>query len=167
MPHLDEGALWIRATTPYTISFEAASRLAPQVRELLLTFPQVTTVGNELGRPDDGTDPTGFFNDEFFVGLKPYDDSAWRGRIRTKAELTAAIQRETVVLSGHIFNYTQPAEDAVDEAETGLKSALAVKIFGSDLQTLETKAIAVRRVIIDRFRASAISPLFASWASPA
>ena len=79
MPHLDEGALWVRATTPYTISFEEASKLAPQIREILLSFPQVTTVANELGRPDDGTDPTGFFNDEFYVGLKPYNDSAWSG----------------------------------------------------------------------------------------
>src|ERR1035437_4997507 len=68
MPHLDEGALWVRATTPYTISFEEASKLSPKIREVLMSFPQVTTVANELGRPDDGTDPTGFFNNEFFVG---------------------------------------------------------------------------------------------------
>ena len=147
MPHLDEGSLWIRATMPYTISFEEASRLGPQVRNLLLTFPQVTTVANELGRPDDGTDPIGFYNDEYFVGLKPYDDAAWRGPIRTKAELTAAIQEKLSAFPGIIFNYTQPAEDAVDEAETGLKSSLAVKIFGSDLETLETKAEAVRAII--------------------
>jgi len=67
MPHLDEGALWVRATTPYTISFEEASRLSPKIRDILLSFPQVTTVANELGRPDDGTDPTGFFNNEFYV----------------------------------------------------------------------------------------------------
>ena len=75
MPHLDEGALWVRATTPYTISFEEASKLSPQIRNILLSFPQVTTVANELGRPDDGTDPTGFFNNEFYVGLRPYDDA--------------------------------------------------------------------------------------------
>jgi cobalt-zinc-cadmium resistance protein CzcA len=69
MPHLDEGALWVRATTPYTISFEEASKLSPQIRDILSSFPQVTTVANELGRPDDGTDPTGFFNNEFFVDL--------------------------------------------------------------------------------------------------
>ena len=79
MPHLDEGALWVRATTPYTISFEEASKLSPQIRNILLSFPQVTTVANELGRPDDGTDPTGFFNNEFYVGLKPYNDNAWSG----------------------------------------------------------------------------------------
>ncbi len=147
MPHLDEGSLWIRATMPYRISFEEASKLGPQLRHLLLSFPQVTTVANELGRPDDGTDPIGFFNDEYFVGLKPYDDPAWHGDIRTKTELTDAIQEKLAAFPGIIFNYTQPAEDAVDEAETGLKSALAVKIFGPDLETLETKAEAVRKVI--------------------
>ena len=147
MPHLDEGSLWIRATMPYRISFEEASKLGPELRTLLLKFPQVTTVANELGRPDDGTDPIGFFNDEYFVGLKPYDDPAWSGAIRTKAQLQEAIQEKLSAFPGIIFNYTQPAEDAVDEAETGLKSSLAVKIFGSDLETLETKAEAVRTVI--------------------
>src|ERR1035437_3516663 len=130
MPHLDEGALWVRATTPYTISFEEASQLSPQIRNILLSFPQVTTVANELGRPDDGTDPTGFFNNEFFVGLKPYSDKSWSGALRTKPQLIEAMQEKIAAFPGVIFNYTQPAEDAVDEAETGLKSALAVKIFG-------------------------------------
>jgi cobalt-zinc-cadmium resistance protein CzcA len=147
MPHLDEGSLWIRATMPYRISFEEASKLGPQVRAILLSFPQVTTVANELGRPDDGTDPIGFFNDEYFVGLKPYDDPAWRGAFKTKPQLIDAIQAKLAAFPGIIFNYTQPAEDAVDEAETGLKSSLAVKIFGSDLSTLESKAEAVQRVI--------------------
>ena len=147
MPHLDEGAIWIRATMPPTISFDEASRLAPQVRSLLLTFPEVTTVANELGRPDDGTDPIGFYNDEYFVGLRSYDDPAWRGTVRTKAQLIDAIQDKLAAFPGIIFNYTQPAEDAVDEAETGLKSSLAVKIFGSDLQTLEDKAEAVHKAL--------------------
>ncbi|MBZ5578629.1 MAG: CusA/CzcA family heavy metal efflux RND transporter [Acidobacteriia bacterium] len=147
MPHLDEGALWVRATTPYTISFEEASRLSPQIRGILSSFPQVTTVANELGRPDDGTDPTGFFNNEFYVGLKPYQDAAWKSGIKTKPELIEAIQKKLAAFPGVIFNYTQPAEDAVDEAETGLKSALAVKIFGPDLATLEDKAGQVRNLI--------------------
>ena len=147
MPHLDEGAIWIRATSPYTISFDEASKLGPQLRTLLKQFPQITTVANELGRPDDATDPTGFFNDEYYVGLKPYDDPAWTGAIRTKAELIKAIQDKVAAFPGIIFNYTQPAEDAVDEAETGLKSLLAVKIFGTDLGTLEDRAGAVRKAI--------------------
>jgi cobalt-zinc-cadmium resistance protein CzcA len=147
MPHLDEGALWVRATMPYTISFEEASRLSPQIRNILLSFPQVTTVGNELGRPDDGTDPTGFFNNEFFVGLKPYEDGAWKGKIHTKPQLIQAIQQKLSSFPGMIFNYTQPAEDAVDEAETGLKSSLAVKIYGPDLKTLENRAGQVKDIL--------------------
>ncbi len=147
MPHLDEGALWVRATTPYTISFEEASRLSPKIRQILMSFPQVTTVANELGRPDDGTDPTGFYNNEFYVGLKPYSDKSWSGDQKNKPQLIEALQKKLEAFPGIIFNYTQPAEDAVDEAETGLKSALAVKIFGADLVTLEAKAEQVRKIL--------------------
>ncbi len=147
MPHLDEGALWVRATAPYSISFEEASKLSPKIRDILLSFPQVTTVANELGRPDDGTDSTGFFNNEFFVGLKPYGDSAWKSGARTKPELISALAKKLSSFPGVIFNYTQPAEDAVDEAETGLKSALAVKIFGTDLKVLEDKATQVKDIL--------------------
>ena len=135
MPNLDEGALWVRATMPYTISFQEASRISPQIRAVLRSFPVVTTVASELGRPDDGTDSTGFFNDEFFVGLKPY--AQWGGRYRNKQALIAAINDKLQKFPGIQFNYTQPAEDAVDEAETGLKSSLAVKIYGPDLQELQ------------------------------
>ena len=147
MPHLDEGALWIRATMPYTISFEESSKLPPQVRDLLLSYPQVTVVGSEHGRPDDGTDPTGFFNCEFYVGLKPYNDKAWSGKIHTKKELIADIDSKLKAYPGVIFNYTQPAEDAVDEALTGLKSSLAVKIFGPDLNVLERNAVLVKNTL--------------------
>ena len=145
MPHLDEGAIWVRATMPYTISFEESSKISPQIRAILKSFPMVTDVASEHGRPDDGTDPTGFFNVEFFVGLKPY--AAWTGPIRTKAQLIAAIDRRLETFPGIIFNYTQPAEDAVDEAETGLKSALDVKVFGADLDTLETIGKQIKRVL--------------------
>jgi cobalt-zinc-cadmium resistance protein CzcA len=148
MPHLDEGALWVRATMPYTVSFDTASKLSPQVRNILMKYPMVTDVGSELGRPDDGTDPTGFFNDEFYVGLKPYDDISWKtGNIHTKAQLTADLQKKLAAFPGVIFNYTQPAEDAVDEALTGLKSALAVKIYGPDLNVLQSKALDIKRVL--------------------
>jgi cobalt-zinc-cadmium resistance protein CzcA len=145
MPKLDEGALWVRATMPYTISFDEAAKVAPRVRELLHSFPEVTTVASELGRPDDGTDPTGFFNVEFYVGLTPY--SHWRGQYRNKAGLIEAVNRKLAAFPGITFNYTQPAEDAVDEAETGLKSALAVKIFGSDLNRLEEKGRAIKQIL--------------------
>ncbi|MGB9242176.1 MAG: CusA/CzcA family heavy metal efflux RND transporter [Candidatus Acidiferrales bacterium] len=146
MPHLDEGALWVRATLPYTISYEEASKFAPQVRALIAKYPQVTEVGSELGRPDDGTDPTGFFNCEFYVGLKPYKDPSWeKSSAHDKPALIADLQKQLEAFPGVIFNYTQPAEDAVDEALTGLKSALAVKIYGPDLNLLQTKALDIKR----------------------
>ena len=146
MPHLDEGAVWVRATMPYTISYEEAAKIAPQIRTILAKYPMVTEVGSELGRPDDGTDPTGFFNCEFYVGLKPYSDVVWKsGDIRTKAELIEELQKQLAAFPGIIFNYTQPAEDAVDEALTGLKSALAVKIYGTDLNVLQEKALEIKR----------------------
>jgi cobalt-zinc-cadmium resistance protein CzcA len=144
MPHLDEGALWVRATMPYTISFEEASKIAPQIRQILMSYPQVTLVGSELGRPDDGTDPTGFFNVEFYVGLKPYKDKTWAGHIHTKEQLVDSIRDRLEAFPGIIFNFTQPAEDAVDEALTGLKSALAVKVFGSDLNILQDTALRIK-----------------------
>ncbi|MGA7841169.1 MAG: CusA/CzcA family heavy metal efflux RND transporter, partial [Candidatus Acidiferrales bacterium] len=146
MPHLDEGALWVRATMPYTISYEEAAKVAPQIRTILAKYPMVTDVGSELGRPDDGTDPTGFFNCEFYVGLKPYGDSIWKsGNIHNKAELIEDLQKQLAAFPGIIFNYTQPAEDAVDEALTGLKSALAVKVYGADLNVLQDKALEIKR----------------------
>ncbi|MGC2287354.1 MAG: CusA/CzcA family heavy metal efflux RND transporter [Candidatus Acidiferrum sp.] len=148
LPHLDEGAIWVRATMPYTISFEEAAKFAPQVRNILGKYPQVTVVGSELGRTDDGTDPTGFFNCEFYVGLKPYNDKSWKtGSIHTKAELSDAFDKDLSAYPGVIFNFTQPAEDAVDEALTGLKSSLAVKIFGPDLNILQKKAVEIRDVL--------------------
>ena len=145
MPQLDEGALWVRATMPYTISFEESSKLSPQIRQILRSFPEVTIVADEHGRPDDGTDPTGFYNCEYYVGLKPY--SEWKGAYRTKAQLIEAVQQKLEAFPGIIFNYTQPAEDAVDEAETGLKSSLAVKVFGPDLKVLETKGKAIKKIV--------------------
>ena len=145
MTKLDEGALWVRATMPYTVSFDEAAKVAPKVRAILRSFPEVTTVASELGRPDDGTDPTGFFNVEFFVDLIPY--ARWTGAYHTKAGLIDAINKKLEAFPGITFNYTQPAEDAVDEAETGLKSALAVKVFGSNLDTLQSKGKAIKQVL--------------------
>jgi cobalt-zinc-cadmium resistance protein CzcA len=148
LPHLDEGALWVRATMPYTISFEESAKFAPKIRDLLMQYPQVTTVASELGRTDDGTDPTGFFNCEFYVGLLPYGDKAWnKSSIHTKEQLAKDLEKKFDTYPGVIFNFTQPAEDAVDEALTGLKSSLAVKIFGPDLDVLEKKAVEIKQVL--------------------
>ena len=145
MPKLDEGTLWVRATMPYTISFDESSRLVPQIRDALRSFPEVTIVASEHGRPDDGTNPTGFFNAEFYVGLKPYGE--WNGAHGSKKDLIAAIDKKLAMFPGVNFNYTQPAEDAVDEAETGLKSSLDVKLFGTDLTVLEARGKELKKVL--------------------
>jgi len=145
MPKLDEGSLWVRATMPYTISFEESSRIVPQIREILQSFPEVTVVASEHGRDDAGTDPTGFFNAEFYVGLKPYGE--WKGAYHSKDQLIDAVSSRLAAFPGITFNFTQPAEDAVDEALTGLKASLDVKVFGSDLNVLEQKGRAIKAVI--------------------
>ena len=145
MPKLDEGTLWVRATMPYTISFDESSKLVPQIRAALRSFPEVTIVTSEHGRPDNGTNPTGFFNAEFYVGLKPYGE--WNGAHHSKKALIDAIDTKLSVFPGVNFNYTQPAQDAVDEAETGLKSSLDVKLFGTDLGVLEVRGKAIKRVL--------------------
>jgi heavy metal efflux system protein len=145
MPKLDEGAIWVRATMPYTISFDESSKIVPQIRAVIRSFPEVTVVTSEHGRPDDGTNPTGFFNAEFYVGLKPYGE--WKGDHRNKQALIAAMNEKLSAFPGVNFNYTQPAEDAVDEAETGLKSSLDVKLFGSDLDLLEQRGKEITRVL--------------------
>jgi cobalt-zinc-cadmium resistance protein CzcA len=130
---------------PYTISLEESAKIVPQVRAILASFPEVTDVASEHGRDDGGTDPTGFYNAEFYVGLKPYD--TWTGKYRNKAALIAEIDKKLAAFPGIIFNYTQPAEDAVDEAETGLKSSLDVKIFGTDLNVLQSKGLEVKHLL--------------------
>jgi cobalt-zinc-cadmium resistance protein CzcA len=145
MPHLDEGALWVRATMPYTISLEEAQKIVPEIRRILRSFPEVTVVTSEHGRPDDGTDATGFFNAEFFVGLKPY--SEWHGAYRHKSDLINAVDEKLKSFPGVSFNFTQPAEDNVNEVETGLKSALDVKLFGTDLAVLQSKGIQIKRLL--------------------
>ncbi|CAN5888286.1 CusA/CzcA family heavy metal efflux RND transporter [soil metagenome] len=145
MPKLDEGTLWVRATMPYTISFDESSKLVPQIRAVLRSFPEVTIVTSEHGRPDDGTNPTGFFKAEFYVGLKQYGD--WNGAFHSKKALIDAIDKKLSAFPGVNFNYTQPAQDAVDEAETGLKSSLDVKLFGTDLGVLEVRGKAMKRVL--------------------
>jgi cobalt-zinc-cadmium resistance protein CzcA len=145
MPELDEGALWVRATMPYTISYDESAKVVPKIRAILRSFPEVTVVSSEHGRPDDGTDATGFFNAEFYVGLKPY--SEWKGPYHTRAALITAIDEKLAGFPGITFDYTQPAQDAVDEAGTGLKSELAVKLSGPDLNLLQAKGKAIKQVL--------------------
>jgi cobalt-zinc-cadmium resistance protein CzcA len=139
LPHLDEGAIWARGTLANSTSLTEGSRFTDQARMIFASFPEVTTVVSEVGRPDDGTDTGGFSNTEYFVDLKPHDQ--WRTAFhKNKEELIAAMDRELQKrCPGAVWNYSQPIEDNVGETLTGTKGSLAFKIFGDDLKTLEEK----------------------------
>lgn len=138
LPHLDEGAIWARGTLADSTSLTEGTRFADQCRLILASFPEVTKVVSEVGRPDDGTDTGGFGNTEYFVDLKQKDQ--WRPVFhRDKEELIAAMNREVNYLPGALWNFSQPIEDNVGETVTGTKGQLALKLFGKDLKTLDEK----------------------------
>ena len=139
LPHLDEGAIWVRGTLAPSTDATEGIRLANQARVLLCRFPEVTQSTSQVGRPDDGTDTTGFFNTEYFVDLKPKEE--WRPAFhQNKEELIAAMNRELDKIPGVIWNFSQPIADNMEEAVSGVKGELAIKLFGTDLKTLEAKA---------------------------
>ena len=136
LPHLDEGAIWVRGTLAPSTGPTEGVRLMNQARVILASFPEVTVVTSQVGRPDDGTDTAGFFNTEYFVDLKPKD--RWRPVFReNKEELISSMDRELEKLPGIIWNFSQPIADNMEEAVSGVKGQLAVKIYGDDLHTLE------------------------------
>jgi heavy metal efflux system protein len=141
MPALEEGNLWVRATMPVDISFEQADRLAEEIRGIFRQYPEVTHVVSQLGRPDDGTDPTSFFNAEFLVNLKGKKE--WRADIETKHQLIEEIEGRLAKIPGVTFNFSQVIQDNVQEAMSGVKGENSVKLFGSDLKVLEQKAIEI------------------------
>ncbi len=137
LPHLDEGAIWVRGTlAPSTGPTEGAA-VMEHAREILCSFPEVPQVVTQVGRPDDGTDTTGFFDTEYFVDLLPKEK--WRPVFhQNKDRLIAAMDRELEKMPGVIWNFSQPISDNLEEAVSGVKGALAVKIYGDDLKKLET-----------------------------
>jgi cobalt-zinc-cadmium resistance protein CzcA len=138
LPHLDEGAIWARGTLAPSTGYTEGSRLMETARLKLASFPEVTQVVSQVGRPDDGTDTTGFFNTEYFVDLKPKEQ--WRPVFQeSKEELISAMDRELEKLPGTLWNFSQPIADNMEEAVSGVKGQLAVKIYGDDLRTLEAK----------------------------
>ena len=140
LPHLDEGAMWVRGTLAPSTGPDEGIRVANQARQVLCSFPEVPQCTSQTGRPDDGTDTTGFFNTEYFVDLKS-DRSQWRPVFHEdKDELIAAMQRELNKIPGVIWGFSQPIEDNMEEAVSGVKGELATKIYGDDLKTLEDKA---------------------------
>ena len=138
LPHLDEGAIWVRGTLAPSTGPTEGVRVANAARVVLASFPEVTEVTSQVGRPDDGTDTAGFFNTEYFVDLKPKDQ--WRPVFhQDKDVLIAAMDRELSKMPGILWNFSQPIADNMEEAVSGVKGELAIKLYGNDLQVLEDK----------------------------
>jgi cobalt-zinc-cadmium resistance protein CzcA len=137
LPHLNEGSIYVRASMPLSISLEDSYHFTKQFRQDFEQFPEVRGVISQTGRPNDGTDATGFFNQEFFVDLYPADQ--WKRDI-TKDQLIAQMQAKLAHYRGVDFNFSQPISDNVEEAVSGVKGSMAVKINGDDLNFLDKKA---------------------------
>ncbi|HEV8074721.1 MAG TPA: CusA/CzcA family heavy metal efflux RND transporter [Candidatus Acidoferrum sp.] len=139
LPHLDEGALWVRGTLAPSTGPTEGIRLMNQARIVLCSFPEVPQCTSQVGRPDDGTDTTGFFNTEYFVDLKPKEE--WRPVFhQDKDRLIAAMDRELEKIPGVLWGFSQPIADNMEEAVSGVKGELATKVYGDDLRVLEDKA---------------------------
>ena len=145
LPHLDEGAIWVRGTLAPSTGPSASMALAKQARRALANFPEVKQVVSQVGRPDDGSDASGFYNTEFFVDLLPRPK--WRTEFKTKDDLIAAMGTELNKFPGVDWNFSQPISDNVEEAVSGVKGELAVKLFGTDLKVLEAKANEIQAVM--------------------
>ena len=139
LPHLDEGALWVRGTLAPSTGPSEGIQISNQARIILCSFPEVPQCTSQVGRPDDGTDTTGFFNTEYFVDLKPKEQ--WRPVFHQDEDrLIAAMQRELDKIPGVVWGFSQPIEDNMEEAVSGVKGELATKVYGDDLKILEDKA---------------------------
>jgi len=138
LPHLDEGALWVRGSLAPSTGPDESLAISNKARIALASFPEVTEVVDQIGRPDDGTDWTGFFNTEYFVNLKPKEQ--WRPVFdQDKDNLIASMNQQLEKIPGVIWGFSQPIEDNMEEAVSGVKGELSVKIYGDDLKTLEAK----------------------------
>ena len=146
LPHLDEGSIWVFGTAAPSIGPSEATLVMNRARIILASFPEVTQVISRVGRPDDGLDNAGFDNAEYFVDLKPKEE--WRPVFRQdKDALIGAMARNLKRIPGILWHFTQPIEDEMEEAETGVKAELAVKIYGQDIGTLEQKGDQVVQVM--------------------
>jgi heavy metal efflux system protein len=143
LPHLDEGSIWVRGTLPPSEGPTSSVDFTNKARQVMASFPEVIQVVSQTGRPDDGTDTAGFFNTEYFVDLKRKED--WRPVFhQNKDALIAAIDKELEKFPGVLWNYSQPISDNMEEAVSGVKGELAVKLYGDDLRMLEHKAEAIQ-----------------------
>jgi heavy metal efflux system protein len=144
LPELNEGSLWVRATMPYSISLDKSVQIANQMRGIMMQFPQVRKVVSQTGRPDDGTDVAGFYNNEFDVALYPEDE--WTPKI-SKDELIERMRNALSTIPGAELNFSQPIMDNVEEAVSGVKGSICVKIFGDSLNYMESKSDEVYNIL--------------------
>lgn len=144
LPQLNEGSIYIRATMPQSISLQESVNLANEMRQKLAAYPEVRKVLSQTGRPNDGTDATGFYNIEFHVDI--YPEKEWESGLN-KAELIEKMQHDLSVYPGVDFNFSQPITDNVEEAASGVKGSIAVKVFGKDLYQAEKKAVEVYKIL--------------------
>lgn len=144
LPELNEGSIWLRVQTPYSISLEKSVEVSTQVRKILMTFPQVKYAVSQTGRPDDGTDVAGFYNNEFSVML--YPESEWKPKM-SKDELIEQMNKKLSVIPGADLNFSQPIMDNVEEAVSGVKGSICVKVYGDSLNYMEDKVTEVYNVL--------------------
>lgn len=144
LPELDEGSIWLRVQLPYSVSLDKSVEVAKQVREKMIAFPQVKNIVSQTGRPDDGTDVTGFYNNEFDVIL--YPEKSWKPRI-SKEKLIDSMNKALSVIPGADLNFSQPISDNIEEAVSGVKGSIVVKIYGDSLNYMETEAEDVAKVL--------------------
>ncbi len=146
LPHLDEGAIWARGTLAPSTGPTAGREIMDKARLIFAGFPEVTQVVSQVGRSDDGTDPTGFFNTEYYVDLKPREK--WREQFHGRKELLIDAMNDAVSkIPGVGWGFSQPIEDNMEEAVSGVKGELALKVFGPDLKDLEAKATEIANVM--------------------
>ena len=146
LPELNEGSIWLRVQTPYSISLEKSVEVASQVKNILMSFPQVKHTVAQTGRPDDGTDVAGFYNNEFSVILYPEED--WKPKIR-KEELIDQMSKKLSVIPGANLNFSQPIMDNVEEAVSGVKGSICVKVYGDSLNYMENKVQSIYNILKD------------------
>ena len=144
LPELDEGAIWLRVQLPYSVSLDKSVQVADQVRKILMTFPQVNHAVSQTGRPDDGTDVTGFYNNEFDIVL--YPENTWNPHM-TKDELIDQMTKKLSIIPGADLNFSQPISDNVEEAVSGVKGSICVKVFGDSLAYMEKKAFDINDIL--------------------
>jgi len=144
LPELNEGAIWMRASLPLSVSLEESVRISDQIRKIIKSFPEVKQVVSQTGRPDDGTDATGFYNDEFFIDI--YHTKAMEHK-KNRENLISRMNANLQKFPGIVFNFSQPIMDNVEEAVSGVKGSIAIKLFGEDLKFLDSKADSVYSIM--------------------